>query len=359
MKKTLKKVGKILLAVVAVILIVAVVYVGYVWFEYDRIEDDLPLEVLHSDRATDSVKTGEEYTAITYNIGFGAYSPDYSFFLDTGTMNGKKVSGKNGKGESQEEVIKNTEGAISVITGESPDFVLLQEVDEDGNRSYHVNQKNSLLLSGYAGVYAVNYHSAYLFYPFHDPIGKSDSGILTLSRYKIDSSLRRALPLATDLSKFFDLDRCISITRLPVEGSDKQLVIINVHLSAYDEGGVIRAKQTQMLNGILAAETGNYVIVGGDFNQLLSDKSFPTTISEKDHTAPFPKEDLPEGYTVKAGDDATCRNANMPYVKGESYLTIIDGFIVSQNVKVKSVKNVLTEFEYSDHNPVKLTFSLN
>lgn len=84
-------------------------------------------------------------------------------------------------------------------------------------------------------MFAYNFRSSYLFYPFSDPHGKSNSGMVTLSRYKIQSSMRKSFPVDTGISKFFDLDRCFVVTRLNV--SDKQLVLINVHMSAYDEGG--------------------------------------------------------------------------------------------------------------------------
>ena len=54
-------------------------------------------------------------------------------------------------------------------------------------------------------------------------------------------------------------------------GSDKELVIVNVHLEAYDSGEGKEA-QTKMLAELLKKEqeAGNYVIAGGDFNQAFS-----------------------------------------------------------------------------------------
>ena len=113
-------------------------------------------------------------------------------------------------------------------------------------------------------------------YPFNDPIGTINAGILTLSNYKIDNAVRRSFPVTTSLiDKLFDLDRCFAVHYLPIDGSEKQLVLINLHMSAYDEGGTIRAAQLKMLNGVLAEEyaKGNYVIAGGDFNHcLIADK---------------------------------------------------------------------------------------
>ena len=360
-KNTVKTVAKTVICIIAVLLITVISYLLYVVLEYDRIEDGLALQV--ETPAEQRVQTGKSYSAITYNVGFGAYSPEFSFFLDTGTTaDGIEVVGKSAKAASQKEVQKNTEGAISVIQTHSPDFVLLQEVDEKSNRSRFVNQREAFKSEGYGSVFAVNFHSAYLLYPFNDPIGKSLSGIMTLSRFKIDGAKRISLPLSTDFSKFFDLDRCITVNRLPVEGTDKQLVLINVHLSAYDTGGIIRKQQTELFFNLLNTEAnnGNYVLAGGDFNQLLYDVHFPTTQPYNTWAFPFPTSELPAGFSVYSdADTPTCRNANMPYVKGESYTCIIDGFIASENVVVSQAKVVLEEFEYSDHNPVKITFSLN
>jgi endonuclease/exonuclease/phosphatase family metal-dependent hydrolase len=51
----------------------------------------------------------------------------------------------------------------------------------------------------------------------------------------------------------------------------KYLVLVNLHLEAYDDGEGKKA-QTEMLKQILQeeADQGNYVIAGGDFNQTFS-----------------------------------------------------------------------------------------
>lgn len=54
---------------------------------------------------------------------------------------------------------------------------------------------------------------------------------------------------------------------------------------------------------------------------------------------------------------ATCRSSDMPYQKGVNYTVILDGFIVSDNVEAVA-ENMDTDFTYSDHNPVKMTFTL-
>jgi exonuclease III len=53
----------------------------------------------------------------------------------------------------------------------------------------------------------------------------------------------------------------------------------------------------------------------------------------------------------------TCRTADIPYKKGVNYTSVIDGFIVSDNI-IATAENIDADFMYSDHNPVKLTFKL-
>lgn len=373
--KRIIKITAVALACLVVLLILLVGgYVGYVAIQYYRIEDMQPLDV--AGNAENKVQTGGEYTALTYNAGFGAYSPEFTFFMDTGTMaDGTEVSGKYAKGMSAEDVQKNVDGQIAVVKESNADFVFLQEVDESAHRSYGINMRAAFTAAfpEKAAAYAENFHTAYLLYPFNDPIGKSQSGILTLSSYKIENAVRRSFPV-TDafLDKFFDLDRCFSVHYLPVEGTDKQLALVNLHMSAYDEGGTIRAQQLKMLNGVLAEEAakGNYVVAGGDFNHCLIADYFE---SDEEALAYFPagqavpdwvknsvlhESELAEGFRlVSSLNAATCRGADIPYEKGLNYSTVIDGFIVSENVEAVA-ETVDTGYAFSDHNPVKLTFRL-
>ena len=58
----------------------------------------------------------------------------------------------------------------------------------------------------------------------------------------------------------------------------------------------------------------------------------------------------------------TCRLLNRPYDPAEDETTqfyVIDGFIISPNVRLDGVETVNLGFENSDHNPVKLSVSLD
>jgi len=114
------------------------------------------------------------------------------------------------------------------------------------------------------------------------------------------------------------------------------------------------------------AEAGNYVIAGGDFNKdLLGDSAAAFGEEHRDYNwnQPIPEGTIPEGLTlVYALDEAnpvpSNRLADGPYVKGKTFVNTLDGFIVSDNVRVLSSGVIDTGFKCSDHNPVKLIFEL-
>ena len=345
-------------AALGALVLVVLGYLAYVILDYSRIPDMQELPIDHISTQAE-VQTETEYVIITQNLGFGAYTQDFTFFMDGGTQS---------RAKSRDSVIACiTEGAQTVAALD-PDFILFQEVDLDSTRSHHTNQYDLLReqFGAYASCYAVNYDSAYLMYPFHSPHGASYSSLATFSTFDITSSMRRSFPISTSLSKFLDLDRCYSVSRIPVENG-KELVLYNVHASAYGSDDSIRHAQMSMLFADMEAEyqKGNYVICGGDFNHdFTGDSSQKLNGADADFgwAQPFPADMLPEGFsrcTDYSGEVLypTCRNCDIPYEPG-NFTIIVDGFIVSDNVNCITVQNVNTAFTYSDHAPVCMTFQL-
>lgn len=367
MKHGLKVVLILIGSLILLVLLVVAGYVLYMQFNYYRIHDNSALEI--SNPSDEVLQSGASYKALTYNIGFGAYNHDFSFFMDSGTMlDGTEVQGTMSRAQSRDIVLTNTEGALQAAQSQNADFYLLQEVDTKSTRSFGINQRSIFEQenSDLSSVYALNFHSAYMMYPLSEPHGSVSSGLLTMSRYSISEAVRRSYPVDTSfLTKFFDLDRCFTLLRLPVDNG-KELVLINSHMSAYDEGGTIRAKQLELLNSIMAEEyaKGNYVIVGGDFNHALCGtiSSFASEQNVPSWVFPLEESDVTEGLSVVKAENltevSTCRSTDMPYEKGVNYSVVIDGFIVSDNVTATAL-NIDTDFEYSDHNPVLITFTLN
>lgn len=356
----MKKLFKIILIIFAALIVIAGGYCAYVFIDYYRLEDNLELEV--KSPVTGEAALGEEYSILSHNVGFGAYSDDYSFFLDGGVYS---------RAFSKDAVLKNLGGALDEITKLSPDLLLLQEVDIDSTRSYHVDQRELVYaaLPDYASIFAQNYDSPYLLYPFSSPHGKSVAGLMTLSAFQMDSALRRSLPVETGFMKLLDLDRCYSVARIPAENG-KALCVYNLHLSAYSSDGSIAVEQLELLLADMVEEyeAGNYVIAGGDFNKDLlgnSPEIFGGTGGEDQVWAqPFPFDMLPEGFSLIAPLDeenpvASNRCADAPYDPALAFRLTLDGFIVSDNVEVVSSAVIDQGYKFSDHNPVTMTFRLS
>ena len=114
MKKILRRAALALAVVLGALVLLFAGYVGYLQLQYYRIEDNLALEVASAPAET--LAAGGEYTAVTCNLGFGAYGPDYSFFMDTGVMeDGTPTRGLYGKARSEEDVLANTTAALDAL----------------------------------------------------------------------------------------------------------------------------------------------------------------------------------------------------------------------------------------------------
>lgn len=309
--------------------------------------------------ASRNAAAGEELTLMTWNIGYGSLGDNADFFMDGGTMV---------KTADEARVRENLDGMAKTILAQSPDILFFQEVDRDSARSHHIDEAAVLTeqLPGYVSSFANNFKAAFVPYPI-PPIGKVDSGLLTFSALNASQSQRIQLPIPFKWPiRMANLKRCVLLTRIPVESVSKELVLINLHLEAYDDG-TGKAQQTAMLREILQCETdkGNYVIAGRDFNQIFSnvDASLypvkeglwaPGAINAEDFGASF-------SCLMDAGVP-TCRSLDRPYAGADPdtfQFYAIDGFIVSNNVQVLSLQTLNEQFVCTDHNPVLLRVKLS
>lgn len=358
-KSPVKTVLKSILAIVIAALLVVGGYVAYVFIAYHRIGDNIALDV-HGEAGAE-LEIGKEYRILSYNIGFAAYTADFGFFMDGGVES---------RARSEESVLSVMGGITEIINGVAADIAVIEEVDFDSDRSWHVDEREILANSvndGYAHTFVQNYDSPYLFYPITCPHGASKSGIMTFSSFPITSSVRRELPVESGFMKLLDLDRCYSVSRLPV--GEKELVIFSTHLSAYSSDGTLATEQLRILLNDMQSEydRGNYVICAGDFNKdLIGKGSEIFNVTNEKYTWAQP---IPEGMfdgrnlTLVAPFDEkllipSCRNADAAYYRGQ-YVITPDGFIVSDNVTVTASAVIDTGFALSDHNPVIMSFTLN
>ncbi len=300
--------------------------------------------------------TSRTMTLLSFNTGYGGLGEDADFFMD---------GGEGVLPEDETLVEDNVEGILQILKISRADFLMLQEVDTDSRRSFNDNQwlKYEHELETYESRFALNYSCDYVPYPFTDPMGKIQSGLATYSSYDIVSATRYSLANHfTWPNRVANLKRCLLVTRIPIEDSEQQLVLINVHMEAYDDTGASKEQTAQLIQLVKEEYAkGNFVIAGGDFNQTFPECSaYP--IKNPELWGPGKLTRLSDGFRYYYDESTpTCRLLNQPY-DPDSEATqyyVIDGFMVSPNVMVNKVETLDYDFLYSDHNPVLLDFTLN
>ena len=347
----MKKVLKILLILLIIVVVAFVGLLGMLTITEYRPADTESLEV----RALgdpDIVPPGQ-LTVLSWNIGYAGLGKNEDFFMD---------GGSTAKPKNADVVNGYLEGIRAAVAAEEPDFVLFQEVDSNSSRTHSIDE--TVALQEWCSAYAMNYSCPFVPVPF-PPMGKVHSGLLTTTDYVITEADRIALPCPFSWPlRTANLKRCLLVSRLPVAGSDKQLVLVNLHLEAYDDGEGKLAQTSQLMDFLKAEyDKGNYVIAGGDFNQTFPGGLDYYPVVRGDFWAPGTLEGsmLPEGFGYAY--DLTvpsCRLLNQPYNPADTENTqyyVIDGFIVSPNIVVHRVETLNLGFENSDHNPVSLTFT--
>ena len=305
----------------------------------------------------ESVKEGETLKVLSWNVGYAGLGKGEDFFMDGGTRS---------KPDSRETVLRYLGGISASIEEIDPDLVLLQEVDSNSGRTYSIDERGYLGGGMSCESYALNYSCPFVPVPV-PPIGKVNSGLYTMTDdLQIAHAERHSLPCPFSWPlRIANLKRCLLVSSLPIEGSDKQLVLVNLHLEAYDDGEG-KIAQTKQLMDFLEGQykLGNYVIAGGDFNQI-----FPGGLEQYPNEHPdlwtpglLEEESLPEGFRYCYDLSVpSCRLLNQPYDPSDTANTqyyVIDGFIVSPNVTVENVEGLDLGFENADHNPVLITVTL-
>jgi exonuclease III len=144
----------------------------------------------------------------------------------------------------------------------------------------------------------------------------------------------------------------------------KELVLVNTHNTAYDETGEIKKIELQFMKKRYEAEAakGNYIIAGGDWNQVppgFTATHFNKNISPGYTPQALDKNLIPTNFTVSYDATfATNRSNVTAYNPDVTYTTLIDYFMSSPNVNILSVSAIDMNFRYSDHQAVVLKVTL-
>ncbi len=348
------KILKILLTITAAVIAAFMLFLGiFTAIEYKPAQETA-LEPLTENPAEDAAP--QALHLLSWNIGYCGLDSQTDFFLEGGSQKGRIPA------ERQQE---NLENVIRFIQTENPDICFLQETDRPSFRSCNVDQAKKLaeIFNSYSAFHAQNYKCAFVPMPVSAPIGKVNSGLLSMSRYQTDSNTRIQLPGSFSWpTRIFHLKRCVLMSRIPSPVEGKSWYLLNVHLSAYDNGSM-RKQQLDFLKDLMLSlyNEGHYVIAGGDWNSQfpgITNNSFGTYTTPQESL--FWLQKLPEGWKPAGWqwayktDIPTSRTLEKPYKKGENFTTVIDGFLISPNLQIEEVQGFDLEFRNSDHNPVSV-----
>lgn len=286
-----------------------------------------------------------DISIMNWNIGYAGLGKDSDFFMDGGVMF---------KPPSKEAVEKNLAGIRKIVSGNKSDFHIFQEISEPDTLTYGVDILNGVRseLSAYSMHYSSDFRTKFIPTPW-----ALRHGLGVFNRVKTEPvSLIRLINEPTRLGGLIERQYHIVATEFKhANGSD--WVLLNIHLSAFDEEGNIRLKQLNELIKIANNyyESGKHVIVGGDWNIQLSDVEFPSTTKQEFlfWRTMLPREKILPGWEIVVDDKTpTMRSNERPYIKGENFTSIIDGYMVSPNVDVVSVQTIDSDFEFTDHQPI-------
>jgi endonuclease/exonuclease/phosphatase family metal-dependent hydrolase len=311
-----------------------------------------------------------ELRLLNWNVGYGGLGGRANFFYDAGGFFFAKGKMVNSPKADVEYYLRGIDSFLK--TQQDKDFILLQEVDSQANRSYYINQMTRFaeLYQGYQYTFGVNFNVGYVPMPLARPwdvIGRVYSGIATYLRYPAKAVARYQLP--GDFGwpmRIFNLDRCMTVHNIPT-ANGKELILINAHLSAYDSDGSLRKKETEYIRKFVLSEyeKGNYVLVGADWNQCPPSFVFNKFKPEmKDSTNNYPgnlaADFMPTGWTW-AADTTLTTNRKLPniYDKATTFSTLVDYYLLSPNVELIEVKGIDLGYQFSDHQPVTLHVRLS
>jgi len=298
-------------------------------------EQALAIEAISAQRPDSIIRI------LNWNIGYCGLGEESDFFYDGGeTVRMDRST-----------VQKNMNGVMNTLKYyDEADIILLQEVDTFSKRSWGLNEYSDIaqILPEHNRSFALNYNVNFIPIPFLEPMGKVMGGLATYNRFTVTDATRHQFPssYAWPNSIYF-LDRCFMVQRMPY--NDVELVVINTHNSAYDDGSLKAAEMDFMRDFLITEEEkGNYVIVGGDWNQHAPGSG--------DREVPV---DYVDGWNwVYDTSFPTNRSLRTAYTKGETPTQVIDFFLCSPNIEVVDIAVIDLGFKYSDHQPVYLQIKL-
>ena len=299
-------------------------------------------------------RSQREFNFLTWNIGYACLGKEMDFFYEGGTL----------VRPEKNVCLRYLDTITTTLIENSADLILLQEVDVDSKRSWYTNQFLAISdsLKDFFGAFALNYYCKFVPAPLLHPMGRVVSGIACFLKMKPDKVDVHYFKSSFYWPKrLFFPKRCFIVLRFKLD-NNKDLVVLNIHNSAYEDATVLRRNELETLSAFMKKEyaQGNYVIAGGDWNN--NPHNFdPSHVISGDSVIKI--EAVRDTFLVDwqfifGSRYPTNRNLDTSYKKGITKTTVIDFFVVSPNIEAEEVETISLGFVCSDHNPVKIKIKL-
>ncbi|MEL7419893.1 MAG: hypothetical protein AAGK10_15165 [Cyanobacteria bacterium J06555_3] len=333
----------IVYTVPALIFVILVVYLVNAFYKPSAIEEYQWSSIQENPK--------DELEIVTWNLGYAGLGRGSNFVMDGGT---------DWRPKSRKIVEQNVSGIIDFLKSTEPDLFLFQEIAKPSFLNHHVDVLNSVItaLPKYPHIYISDFRTHLIPYPYNINSGLSvfaKSGL-------VSSSKSRLLPLEPRRFGAFRKHYQMVVNHVPTSVLGKEWIIINLHLAAFDSDANIRSEQLKVIRSFAIEQyrQGNFVIIGGDWNLRLAETNFPHKTEKKYlfWVNDLPDDAFPSDWRIVADSDVpSVRTVHKAYVPDDNYVTIIDGFVTSPNVKSIYVKTTALGFVNSDHNPIKAKFA--
>ena len=265
MRITMKRTQKILLGIFSLGVIMLGVG-GAVMWTISFHPAEIQTEPITCSGQPPVLEPGRVLKILNYNVQFMA-GKGYVFFFDMPNFDGPDE-------RPSAEVIGHTiEHVARIIREESPDIILLQEVDDGAKRTDYEDQLARLLdiLPPEYACHASAFYWKAPFVPHSRIMGAVGMKLSTISKYRLTAATRHQLALVPTNPFFrqFSLKRAVLETHFPVRGRDN-FVVLNVHAEAFAEGSDVVQRQMEQIDALLRNLTraGHPWVIGGDFNAL-------------------------------------------------------------------------------------------
>lgn len=331
------------------ILIGAAIYSGAVFVSNRRTSPRVGL--IHSPMApTNHPTASETLTVLTWNIGYGALGKDADSIVD---------KGRSMRALSAKKIALAAHRIAQRLADHSADVICLQENANAGflTRGVGLRATIDVALTNRQNVFWADMRSVLV-----PTLLKIEHGMSVHARVNIKSC--EAVLFPKDSTYFFGgLTKHYGslINRISIGETERNWVVFNIHLSAFDPDMRTRIGQLDDLLRLAQHEyeQGHYVVIAGDWNMRLT----PTGPNQQP-CAPenlqiidFPRTSLKEGWSFALDTKIpTVRSLSTSYIAGQNATAIIDGFVCSPNVLVNGVSTADLGFEDTDHHPVTGSF---